>query len=141
MAKERSDKSPYNSRYSEGYVSAAQYITELVCEKKARKEKKELPIFFWKLAEWEKYFKSQIGSANQLLRKYDGAAIIKALMSPKMFSTYSLRAPWLLDEIIAQQAIIDSRPTEGTTFSEVDINKKPTNTVNPLQELMDLDNG
>jgi chorismate-pyruvate lyase len=48
MAKNRTNKSRYPSRYSpNGWVSAPQYITELVCEKKAQKEKKELPMKFW----------------------------------------------------------------------------------------------
>ena len=42
--------SKYPSRYSDGKkVTAAQYITELICEKRAVKDKKELPNNFWKL--------------------------------------------------------------------------------------------
>lgn len=140
MAKERSEKSPYHSRYSEGYVSAAQYITELVCEKKAAREKKELPIFFWKLPAWATYFKSQIGTANKLLKTYSSKAILKVLMDPKMKNTYSLRAPWLTSYFSREQDIIDSQTSEATEFEEVDINRKPTEKINPLQELMDLDN-
>ena len=49
------------SRYSNNKeVSAAQYIVELICEKKAKLEKKDLHYRFWLTKEWEKYYKNQI---------------------------------------------------------------------------------
>ena len=52
MAKKRTEKSKYPSRYSpNGWVHSAQYITELICEKKAKTEGKELPIKIWELKE------------------------------------------------------------------------------------------
>ena len=49
MAKKRTQKSRYPSRYSpDGWVHAAQYITELICEKKAKADKiGELPLKLW----------------------------------------------------------------------------------------------
>ena len=53
MTKKRTNKSQYPSRYSPGgWVSAPQYITELICEKKAQKDQKELPK---QLTDAEKY--------------------------------------------------------------------------------------
>jgi len=105
----------YSSLYSNGKeVSASQYITELICSKKASSNGKELPQKFWELKEWGAYFRQQIVSANALLRIYDARAIIRALNNPKCFKVYSLRAPQLdaiiqeeerkLQEIAAQQA-------------------------------------
>jgi len=55
MAKKQTQKSKYPSRYSpNGWVHAAQYVTELICEKKAKTEGKELPLKFWELKEWLK---------------------------------------------------------------------------------------
>lgn len=86
----------YPSRYSpNGKVHAAQYITELICEKKAVKDKKELPIKFWKLTEWNRYYRYQIMLANVLLKKYSAKAIIAALMDKKSRNVYSLRSPFL----------------------------------------------
>jgi len=43
----------YISKYSNGkQVSAAQYITELICENKARIEQKDLHYRFWNNKEW-----------------------------------------------------------------------------------------
>ena len=70
MAKNRTNKSRYPSRYSpNGWVSAPQYITELVCEKKAQKEKKELPRNFGRLKEC-KYYRYQITIANKLIKEF-----------------------------------------------------------------------
>lgn len=141
MAKDRTDKSKYLSRYSESYVSASQYITELICEKKATSLKKELPIRFWVLDEWAKYFRSQIASANKLLRKYSEKAIIKALNNPKAKWIYSLRAPHLLPIIEAEQAVVEiQKESTPAIIPEININAKPK-VKDPLQHLMELDDG
>lgn len=141
MAKDRSDKSKYLSRYSEGYVSAGQYITELICEKKATSLKRELPIRFWKLKEWASYFRSQIGSAHKLLKQFHEKAIIKALNNPKARSIYSLRAPHLLPIIQEEQKAVEvqlaSTPKE---IPVCDINHKPKERTDPLSKLMEIDN-
>ena len=79
MAKNTTEKSRYPSRYSpEGWVSASQYITELICEKKARTDKKELPIKFWEIKEWCKYYKYQITLANKLIKSHGEDVVIAA---------------------------------------------------------------
>tara|TARA_B100000085_G_C18548217_1_gene514773 strand:+ start:1279 stop:1698 length:420 start_codon:yes stop_codon:yes gene_type:complete len=93
----------YISKYSnDKLVSAAQYITELICERKAVKDKKDLHYRFWVSPEWEKYFKNQIGSANKLLKTYADKAIVNALLTSKGKTIYSLRAPHLI-AIIEQE--------------------------------------
>lgn len=106
----RSKKSKYPSRYvAGGWVSAPQYATELACEAKARSENKELPLNFWEIESWAKYFKSQIPAANKLLKKYSEEAVIKALLSSKGKKIYSLRAPWLIDLIEEEQKKVDNK--------------------------------
>lgn len=95
----------YQSRYSpKKQVSAAQFITELICEKKAAKDGIDLPVNFWKLPKWGAFFRQQIVTANGLLRIYSDAAIVRALRSPKAFSIFSLRAPHL-DAIIKEEQL------------------------------------
>ena len=54
----------YISKYSNGKeVSDAQYITEIICEKKAKREKKDLHYRFWLNKEWEN-FCSKIHNLN-----------------------------------------------------------------------------
>lgn len=108
-------KNIYPSRYSNGKnVSAAQYITELICEHKANKDRLDLHFKFWVKPEWEKYYKNQIGSAHKLLKKYKAKAIIKALQDNKTANIYSLRAPHLIPIIEQYQLLVDAENTDFT---------------------------
>jgi hypothetical protein len=143
MGRDRSKKSKFKSRYSDGYVTAAQYITEFICEKVAQKRKKELPMQFWKQKEWEKTFKAQVFSANKLLKKYDATAIIAALKSSEARNTISLRAPWLEGIIESEQRKIDlQREQQVEEVKKVeDVNQiRPLRTKSTkLGDLRDLD--
>jgi len=94
----------YPSKYSNGkHVNSAQYITEIVCENKANREKKDLHFRFWTEPYWEKFFRNQIASANKLVKDYDPSDIAKALKTPNGQKIFSLRAPHL-KEIIEKEA-------------------------------------
>jgi hypothetical protein len=109
MAKKRTEKSKYPSRYSpNGWVHAAQYVTELICEKKAQTEKKELPLKFWELKEWLKFYRYQITLANKLIKEYGEHVVISSLNDKRMWKCYSLRSPFLknvLEEYKSKQEI------------------------------------
>jgi hypothetical protein len=108
MTKNRTEKSKYPSRYSPGgWVSAPQYITEFICEKKAQKDRKELPIKFWEIKEWRNYYRYQITLANKLLKEFTADVIIAALKDNRCWKTYSLRAPML-------RGIIEEKSNEAT---------------------------
>ncbi len=65
-------------------MTGAQYVIELVCEQKAKHAKKDLPLQFWKLPEWEKYFVSQTRAVHKLLQTYDERAIISAVKKSRI---------------------------------------------------------
>lgn len=129
MTINRTKKSTYPSRYSpDCWVSAPQYITELICEKKARLDKKDLPTKFWELKEWRNFYRNQITAANTLLKKYKAEAIIAALRDKKTFRIFSLRAPWLSGIIEEHESLLSKKQEQGTPHIEipdVDINEKP----------------
>lgn len=128
MSKKRSEKSKYPSRYSpDGWVSAPQYITEFVCEKKARKDNKELPIKFWEIPEWRKYFRYQITLANKLLKDFPEEAIIAALKDNRCWKTYSLRSPFLHSIIKEKEALIQERESVDYNVVESKEVKHKTN--------------
>ena len=124
MAKNQTQKSKYPSRYSDGYVTPVQYIIELICEKKAGAEKKDLPSQFWKLPEWQTFFKSQLRKCHSLLRKYDEQAIIQALKNKRARSIWSLFAPWLEDIIEEEQAILNTKKKLQDDDKVVKINRQ-----------------
>lgn len=133
------------SRYSNNKeVSAAQYIVELICEKKAKLDKKDLHYRFWLTKEWASYYRNQIATAHKLVKKYSPVAIVKALQDNKTAKTYSLRAPFLKSIIEQHQKILDSQNKE---FSKsIDRSKDKTYKQNKsaskhiLSKLEDIDN-
>jgi hypothetical protein len=99
----------YISKYSNGKsITAAQYITEIICENKARQDKKDLHFKFWTNKEWSAYYRNQIATANQLILKYNEQAIVRALKSKEAEKIYSLRAPHLIPIIEKEEKILIS---------------------------------
>ncbi len=98
MANQQTELCSFPSKFSPNkFVTAAQYITEIICERKALYDTGgKLPTQFWKLDKWAKYYRQQIPSANLLLKKFSASAIIRALSHWKAKKIYSLRAPSLI---------------------------------------------
>lgn len=138
MAKERTETSRYQSRFSNSFVTAAQYITELICEKQARLNKKDLVHEFWKLPDWEKYFKQQIPTAYKLLKKYSAAAIISALQSTKAWNIYSLRAPHLIPIIEDEQKVFEAKQESLARAPELKVATDNTFRTNTKKSKLDL---
>ena len=134
----------YPSKYSNGKdVSAAQYISELVCERIAKKDNKDLHYRFWLNKEWEKEFKGQIFAANKLLKLFTDKAIINALLTDKGRKIYSLRAQHLIDIIKTQQQIIDNSPEpvlKNIQRNELSIGVQSKKSNNILDKLKEIDN-
>lgn len=136
----------YLSKYSNGKeVSAAQYITELICEKKAKKDKKDLHYRFWIAKEWSLYYRNQISTANKLLSQFDSKAIVAALNNDKSKNIYSLRAPHLLPIIEEEETKIKSQSTEmkitiDRKQEKVFSSSKNIKSTSIISKLKDIDN-
>jgi enolase len=134
----------YLSKYSNGkYVTEAQYVTELICENKAKKDKLDLHYRFWTTKRWSLYYRNQIASANKLLDKYPINAIIKALKEPDGQKIYSLRAPHL--PAIIDRCLLDIEQQNKTLTKELvrDNNnsfRKNKQNSNILTKLRNIDN-
>ena len=147
MAKQ-TEKSKYPSRYSPAkFVTVAQYIIELICEKKAATQKVDLPIKFWNLPEWQLFFKSQLRKCHSLLKKYHEKAIIRALKDKETSRIYSLHAPWLMPVIERYQKIvtreianIQEASIQPVVKSDtIPITRKRQTRNSPLSKLKNLD--
>jgi len=134
----------YLSKYSNGKtVSAAQFITEIVCENKARRDKLDLHYRFWTHSTWASFYRNQIASANKLVKQYGAKPIIKALQDDKGKNIYSLRAPFLIPIIEKYRDLIEAENKDFTL--EVDRNSKtsfrqPKSKRNIISKLKELDN-
>ena len=133
----------YPSKYSNGKdVSAAQYITEIICEKKAKREGKDLHYRFWINKEWAAFYRNQIASANKLVKQHKELAIIKALGNPKAEKIYSLRAPHLIAIIEQEERILESKNNDLSLHLERKDNiayNKNRNKTNIISKLKDLE--
>lgn len=131
MAKNRSDKSPFPSRFSPGsWVSFHQFLAELACERAARKEYKELPLKFWAIKKWKNFLVWQAKLAIGLKAKYREDAILGAFNDKRCKTVFSLNAEWFIKvveeyelkpeqktekepEMIVQEEIKSIRPSTG----------------------------
>lgn len=141
------NENSYPSKYSNGKnVSAAQFITEIICENKAITERKDLHYKFWTNKEWSKFYRNQIGTAHELLKKYSPSAIIKALKNTKARNIYSLRAPHLIPIIEQEQSLLDSKDATQKDYSDSrqvqNIKfRQNTQSKNIISKLREIDNG
>ena len=117
----------YQSRYGGSQdLTFEKYIVELMCERKAKKEKKTLLDKFWNNDYWKKFYVQQIIAIKSLTKVYSEKAILNGINNKAVSWVYSLRSPQLLPIIadeenkIAQQIklqeekkVIDSIPKEA----------------------------
>jgi hypothetical protein len=132
----------YISKYSnDKFVTAQQYITELICEHKALKEKKDLHFRFWTNKEWSLFYRNQIATANKLIEKYSSQAIIEAIKDDRAKKIFSLRAPHLIPIIEEHEAIIQAQNNklsmefDRNTQKTYHKSSKQKNTLSRLKEL------
>lgn len=137
------NENKYLSKYSNGkLVTAAQFITEMVCERLAQKNKIDLHYKFWLSEDWQKSYKNQIPAANKLLKKYSAKAIIDALLSPVGKKIYSLRAPHLEPIIENIESKLKSAPkpvTKNIQRNLLDTGSKTKTSKNIIDKLKELE--
>lgn len=126
MASQPTEKSRYPSRYSpKAWITASQYIVELICEAKALADQTSLPKQFWTLPKWKTYFAQQSVACSTLLKKYDARAIILALQDSRAKRIFSLRAPHLA-KIIDEKVIQVGRQDEMERVADMKREASPT---------------
>jgi ribosomal protein S25 len=139
------ENNKYISRYSnDKEVSSAQYITEIICEQKAKINKEDLHYKFWTSKKWAAFFRNQIATAHKLLKQYSAKAIIKALLSDKGQKIFSLRAPHLIAMIEQAEQELLSENTQFTKAvtrkSDIQFKTNADPKKNILSKLEDIDN-
>lgn len=129
-SKEQSKKSRYPSIFSPGvYITAAQYITELLFSKKFQFEKKDHPLKFWSLPQYKGQFVRWQRQANKLVKEFGGDAVIAALKDKRSGLRWSLHTEFMQElikewhEKLEQRKIsmAESKPVEvaeGETFRQ-----------------------
>ncbi|MFI5404949.1 MAG: hypothetical protein ACHQ1D_00400 [Nitrososphaerales archaeon] len=113
----------YSSLFSDLKISAAEHITELICQKKALKDKTTLSQNFWQLPKWKTVYVREISQAHILLKTYSEKAIVAAINHPSMWAVTSLRNGNLLPIIKEEQDKVKNMEFVGETSSEVNTSK------------------
>jgi hypothetical protein len=90
-----SETKRYESGYGGGPVSAEQRLAEIMCERQAKKTKVSLGLMFWRDPCWARVYRYQLVLAKALFKKYDAAAVGRALRSPEGRNALTLNAKWL----------------------------------------------
>jgi hypothetical protein len=103
MAKERSDKCPYESKFGGGWLNSVQFLAESMCARAARAQKTELPHKFWNDTYWLKKYKLQLKHAANLLKDFTVGEIIKGLKHQDARRIYSLGLTSVLVPLIERE--------------------------------------
>ena len=141
MAKNRSDNSKYQSRHGGGWITSAQFLAEVMCERYAKKNGEELVYKFWNVDFWKKEFFKQLAFAKKLLLVYEPHIISKALRSKEGKSIFSLGAPWLKKIIELEQRKFKSVDTSKIVdTTQLPIRKPFQSSKSLMKKLKDLDN-
>jgi hypothetical protein len=126
--KERSEKRKFPSSYNGGWITAAQYIVELLCVLMTKRNKKQLKDNFWQEDPWNKFYKRQVPLANELLKEYDIDAITRTLKDKRCYNIRSLGANWLIDPILKEkQRELDLIKEQNKQNTQDTQEKTPTN--------------
>lgn len=92
------DKKLFPSSFgAEGKITAAQYITEIICNNNYQKVRpnENLPEKFWKQEEWRKFFSWQMLLANNLLETYHIDVILKVIKEERWVSSLTILQNYL----------------------------------------------
>lgn len=122
MAKEQTEKSRYPSLFASGvYITCVQLIAEIMCERKAKSQYKELPQRFWEIKTWADFLKLQLIMAGRLKKKYKDTAILAAIRDKRAKNIFSLGAKWLIpiiEEYNSKPEVVVEVNTEELVKSE-----------------------
>jgi hypothetical protein len=116
MPKRKSNKSRYVSRFAEhgGFITAAQYLAEMMCQRNALRQGVNLPPAFWKSSKkWGNELKHQLTRANSLIKEYGESAVVLAINDVRFLSCWSLETPSLIPIIKEKRAILLCRSRQS----------------------------
>lgn len=110
-----------------------QYIAEILCENRAARLKIKLPLKFWEIPEWAKFFVFQIRFVGPKIKKH---GFNKVLSFVKKKYIYSLSAKWI-DQALDEYKYNDDIGPDEVKF--VDLTTKSVGVVNKKKNFNYLD--
>ena len=111
--RKRTEKSKYKHETTGDHCTCAAYVAEIMCIRNSEKKNEgSLPYKFWNQKPWDWTFQRQLISANNLLKKYSEAALVKAIHSPEFRGVFSLNHPKVVGVIKKYQLLLDGQATK-----------------------------
>lgn len=87
----------------------AQYLADLCCRRKGKKENIPTPPNYWNMPEWKVEYKRKILDANKFLKVYPFEVLTAVLLSKKFNWVYSLYYPGLKQPLEEENARYERR--------------------------------
>lgn len=113
-------KSRYNATRE---ITPAQYIAEVMCERRAKSLDTELPDRFWELPEWRKFFVYQVMIANSFVKKYGKSRTLVAIVRKVDKRLWSLKHP-AVERAISNTTEVFVKKTELDIINEHSVGRQ-----------------
>ena len=123
--RERTEKSKYKHVSTGDYCTCAAFIAEKMVMNFAEFENLgSLPFKFWNHKKWSWKYKKQLMLALDLIKKFGEKAVVKAITSPELKKTFSLKSKRVIPVIKKYKLIIDAE--EKAPTQKLDVKENPT---------------
>jgi hypothetical protein len=116
-----------------------------MCQRNAEnKNVGSLPHKFWNKKPWDWTYKKQLFRANQILKDFSEAALVKAVHSPEFKSIFSLNHPKVLGIIRRYELLLEE---QEHSKQEIEVKENPKQRKktfgrrNTLNRLRNIENG
>lgn len=143
--RKRTEKSKYKHESTGDYCTCAQYVAAIMCQRNAEnKNVGSLPHKFWNKKPWDWTYKKQLFRANQILKDFSEAALVKAVHSPEFKSIFSLNHPKVLGIIRRYELLLEE---QEHSKQEIEVKENPKQRKktfgrrNTLNRLRNIENG
>ena len=113
MAKQRSTVSKFKSPSTGDYCTLAQYIAEVLVQRKSQKDNKgSLAYKFWNKNQ-KKSYESQIVSVNRLIKEFGEDVVYSYIIkeNTRIYSVGVYQAPkWIKEGLAKHKKLLDRKP-------------------------------
>jgi|ETNvirenome_6_85_1030632.scaffolds.fasta_scaffold39034_2 hypothetical protein len=111
----------YHSRNTKEPCSAAHLLTEIMCERKSKKDNMVLGHKFWNKEEWKLFYRRTIIAANKTFKLYSSEVVFRVLKHKKHQWQYSLHEKTLNEALRIEQRNFDKEQQSLKKAKTIDI--------------------
>jgi len=118
MARQRSEVSRFKSPSTGEYCTVAQYIAEILIQRKAEADNKgSLAYKFWNKTQKKNYTR-QVQAVSTLIGKFGESAVFDYIINTNK-RVYSASPKWVKEAVEKHKSVLDRRPKQNIEVTEV----------------------